>query len=242
VHAHSSAIYKRLVELVSPLEPSLEREHRCVRTTIFMGDYDYTPFGVHVDPYPQIQTVITGTRSAFFWDAEYWKDWTEADRLAPWDHVDEAHQVAMHPGDGVYWAADYEHVFSGRGTFGIALTISFPEVPAPESEIELARRRSAHHFLNVPLARPAREWKPDQLFAGDPTFPLRIASQSDAETVVVGGGCAIELPSLPMLPDLVARVNARVPFRFSDFAAMGEDAAQSLAEVLYAHYCIDAVD
>jgi hypothetical protein len=248
VHAHSPAIYKRLAEHLSALEPAFAAGDRCVRTTIFMGDYDFTPFGVHVDPYPQIQSVVSGSRSALFWESSYWEGRAAAERLAPWDHLAAARKVTMGAGDAVYWAGDYEHAFrscadafSGSGQLSIAITISFPEVPAPETATELARRRSAHHFLNVPLPRATREWGSDQLFRGEPLFALAIASRSDEEIVLVGGGCTVGIPADPALEGFVARVRTGDPFRFADFAALGEENARALVDLFYERYCIEAV-
>jgi len=232
LHAYSGAIYTRLCKLLAPLD--LTDGKRCVRTTVFVGDYDYTPFGVHVDPYPQIQCVISGTRSALFWESDYWSGRTEEERLAPWNHLEGAHRVTMAAGDAVYWAGDYEHAFSARGELGIALTISFPEIPAADTEVEQARRRSAHHFLNVPPARPSRAWRSEQLFCGHPSFPLEIVSQE----VVVVSGSAFGIPATPALSAFVARVNERKPFRVSDL----DESARELVDVFYTHYGIEAVD
>ncbi len=242
LHAYSSAIYTRLCKLLSPLD--LGDGKRCVRTTVFVGDYDYTPFGVHVDPYPQIQCVISGGRTALFWDSEYWGGRTEEERLAPWDHLEAAHRVPLKQDDAVYWAAAYEHAFSAQGELGIALTISFPPIPAPENEVEEARRRSAHHFLNVPAPRAPRTAKPEQRFLGHPLFPLTIVSEDASEIVIVGAGSAFAIPRAPSkaprraVSAFVARVNERSPFRVSDV----DESVRELVDVFWAHYCIEAVD
>src|SRR5688572_29623053 len=134
-HAHSRAIYTRIGAFVAPLERVLRADSRAVRTTVFVGDYEFTPFGVHVDPYPQIQFTITGTRSGLFWDSTYWNEKSEADRLEPWKHLERAMETPLREGDAVYWPADYEHAFWSRDGFGIGLTLSFPKVPEPDSEI-----------------------------------------------------------------------------------------------------------
>lgn len=240
--AYSAAIFGRLVERFAVLAPVLEKESRAIRTTAFVGDYAYTPFGVHVDPYPQIQCAIAGGRTAYFWDDAYWVGRTDADRMAPWKHLPAAHMLAVPTAHAVYWAGDYEHAFSSLADEpSIALTVSFPPIPPAESEIERMRRRSAHHFLNAPLARSARSFDPDQAFAGSALFPLAITA-SDSEAVVTGAGRTFTMPSNPALATFVARVNAREPFRLRDCDELHEGDARAIVELFYAHYCVEAVD
>lgn len=240
--AYSLAIFSRLVERFAALAPVLEEESRAIRTTAFVGDYAYTPFGVHIDPYPQIQCAISGGRTAYFWDDAYWVGRTEADRMAPWKHLEAAHRLAVPTGDAVYWAGDYEHAFSSLADEpSIALTVSFPPIPAATSETERLRRRSAHHFLNAPLARPAHAFDADQAFSGSALFPLTIAAANDTEAVIVGAGRTFTMPALPALATFVARVNARTPFRLRDCDELEEGDARALVELFYAHYCVDTV-
>ena len=231
-HVGSHEVYERLIRLVAPLEGILAAESRAVRTTVFVGDYEYTPFGVHVDPYPQIQCAISGERTALFWDDPYWADKSPEDRLAPWNHLAAAHELKMPAGDAVYWAPAYEHAFSSRGEHAIALTISFPEVPPPDSAVEVLRRKSAHHFLNVPPVRSAREHAKGQLFCGNPLFPITIAGDGK----LVAAGRIFEISGIPELAAFVARV-AHSPFRYSDL----DDTGRALVDVFYTHYAIDVV-
>lgn len=245
--AYSATIFARLVARFASLAPVLEQESRCIRTTAFVGDYAYTPFGVHVDPYPQVQCAVDGARTAYFWDDAYWVGRTETDRMQPWRHLEAAHAVALPSGDAIYWAGDYEHAFSSRDEGGapdqlaIALTVSFPPVPPAETEVERMRRRSAHHFLNAPLARPARAFDADQAFSGSALFPLTMAPASETEAIIVGAGRTFTMPSIPALAPFVDRVNERRPFRVHDCAELDEGDARALAELFYAHYCVDAV-
>lgn len=248
--AYSAAIFERLVERFAVLSPALERESRAIRTTAFVGDYAYTPFGVHVDPYPQIQCAVSGARTAFFWDDAYWVGRTEADRMAPWKHLQAAHEVAIPAGNAIYWAGDYEHAFSSGGEGdaatregpSIALTVSFPEIPPADSEVERIRRRSARHFLNAPLARAARSFSADHAFSGSALFPVTMTSSNDGEAIVIGAGRTFTMPCVPGLAALVARVNERRPFRLRDCEELDEGDARVILELLYAHYCVDALD
>lgn len=241
-HVGSRAVYERLVRLVAPLEAILAEQSRVVRTTVFVGDYEYTPFGVHVDPYPQIQCAISGARKALFWDDPYWAKRTEEERLAPWNHLDAAHVVDMPAGDAVYWAPAYEHAFSSCGEHAVALTVSFPEVPPPDSNVEALRRKSAHHFLNLPPARSARAFRSDQVFAGNPIHPIALASSSEGEATVVAAGQVFTISGIAALPAFVARVNDKAPFRYSDLAGLDEETARALVDVLYGYYAVDAID
>ena len=248
--AYSATIFERLVARFAPLAPVLEKESRAIRTTAFVGDYAYTPFGVHVDPYPQVQCAISGARTAFFWEDAYWVGKSEADRMAPWKHLEAAHEVAVPAHHAIYWAGDYEHAFSSRAEGGeqpsIALTVSFPEIPQADSEIERMRRRSSHHFLNAPLARPARSFTDadadaDQTFVGSALFPLALR-MGETEAVVIGAGRTFTMPSTPAVATFIARVNERRPFRLRDCTELDAGDARAIVELLYAHYGVDAVE
>jgi len=237
LHAYAPAIWKRLCALLLPLQPALEKAGRTVRTTVFVGHYQYTPFGVHVDPYPQIQCVTEGAREALFWDADYWKPYEDgnAARLAPWDHLAAAHRLPMTKGDAVFWAAFEEHAFSSSGGFAMALTISFPEIEPSAGDLEVVRRRSAHHFLNVPL--PVESSSP-RIVRGLAQFPLQVV-----ETALVGGGHAFAL-DLPVEAQrrFVDRVNAGHEFSPEDVArdlGVDLDSAQSVIDIFATHHVLE---
>jgi hypothetical protein len=246
MHAHAPpVVWERLCRLLQPFAKTLGEQSRCVKTTVFVGHYEYTPFGVHVDPYPQIQCVTTGDRSALFWKSDYWAPpLTTEDRLAPYDHLATADRIAMSSGDAVYWDANVEHAFSSSGGFAIALTISFPELPQPDSEIEKLRRASAHHFLHVPPAAPAPSLSASTRFRGNPLFPLACR-----ENTLIGGGSVLELDGLPFsaLRSFTDRViqttTAFGAFGVDDVAKdleIGEDDARAVVDALIASHCVVA--
>jgi hypothetical protein len=241
LHAYVPAMWKRLCELLPTLGDAAKIENgRAVRTAVFAGHYDYTPVGIHVDPYPQIQCVLTGERLALFWDASYCAKLTDADRMKPLAHVDAADAIPMTKGDAVYWPAGQEHLFSSKDGFAIAMTISFPEVDAPGSELEAARRRSAHHFQNVPPTIPPRP--SSKVFRGAKLFPFEVVDDS---LVSAGTSFAIGLAS-PDLQLFANRVNdTQTTFEVSDTMndlRIGEEDARELVQALVAHHCVEVVD
>ena len=92
---------------------------RTYRFNAFLGDYARTPFGYHVDPHQELvfQYVITGTRTARFWDGlSLTPDdaaWLESPTATPGRPPDV--ELTLGPGDLVFWPGSAVHGMESDG-------------------------------------------------------------------------------------------------------------------------------
>ncbi|SDZ27515.1 Cupin superfamily protein [Lysobacter sp. yr284] len=78
-------------------------------TTLFHGNYESTPVGVHRDRFATFMIPVQGRKRMRFWTR---KPWREAISTLPdyRAHLDSSFLVEAEPGDVLYWPADYYHV------------------------------------------------------------------------------------------------------------------------------------
>lgn len=83
-------------------------------TTLFHGNYESTPVGVHRDRFATFMVPLEGRKRMRFWTA---KPWTEAVSTLPdyRAHLAGSFAVEAEPGDLLYWPADYYHVGESIG-------------------------------------------------------------------------------------------------------------------------------
>lgn len=78
-------------------------------TTLFHGNYESTPVGVHRDRFATFMLPVQGRKRMRFWTQ---RPWQEAVSTLPdyRAHLDTSFAVDAEPGDMLYWPADYYHV------------------------------------------------------------------------------------------------------------------------------------
>ncbi|QQQ01729.1 cupin domain-containing protein [Lysobacter enzymogenes] len=78
-------------------------------TTLFHGNYESTPVGVHRDRFATFMVPVQGRKRMRFWTR---KPWREAISTLPdyRAHLHSSFLVEAEPGDVLYWPADYYHV------------------------------------------------------------------------------------------------------------------------------------
>ncbi|WP_363799937.1 cupin domain-containing protein [Lysobacter firmicutimachus] len=83
-------------------------------TTLFHGNYESTPVGVHRDRFATFMVPVEGRKRMRFWAQ---KPWTEAVSTLPdyRAHLATSFLVEAGPGDLLYWPADYYHVGESVG-------------------------------------------------------------------------------------------------------------------------------
>ena len=108
------ASWDALHRLQTLLHPLLQiTGPRTYRFNAFLGDYPRTPFGYHVDPHQELvfQFVLTGTRTARFWDGLSLTprdaDWLESPTATPRRPPDV--ELSLSPGDLVFWPGTAVH-------------------------------------------------------------------------------------------------------------------------------------
>lgn len=133
VPTYSYPIYSRLRHFYSGLIKEIGMPVQSADADQFLGNYRYTPFGLHKDnaesfvfitrrkrmllwPYHQLENMVNGDQR----EAGYTMDMAEV----PPALRERAIVLEGEPGDVFYWPASYWHVGEGTGT--ISLTLNLP--------------------------------------------------------------------------------------------------------------------
>ncbi|MEN5190372.1 cupin domain-containing protein [Luteimonas sp. TWI414] len=78
-------------------------------TTLFHGNYERTPVGVHKDRFATFVFVLQGRKRMRFWPTRPWQD-AVATRVDYAEHLADSFAIDVGPGDLLYWPAAYYHV------------------------------------------------------------------------------------------------------------------------------------
>ncbi len=246
VYGHT--IFDRVGAFTRLLREKVERVDpvpRGMQSNVFVGNYDFSPFGAHADGVPQMQYLVAGRRRAHFWvDPAYWRGRSHDEALRPWEHLDHAQAVDLEPGDVVYWPMTAEHVFTCK-SLAVAITVTFLPRPAATTEIERRARRSAHGFNLFPPARPADALRLDTRLRGKGTLVevARGAARSDW----VANGFIVSVEGAASTDGLLARLRSGATFAVADAMAdlrvrspdMDPDAALDLVRALFSARAVD---
>lgn len=83
-------------------------------TTLFHGNYEHTPSGVHRDRFTTFLFALQGRKRMRFWPARPWSE--PVSTLIDYrPYLDRSFSVDVEPGDLLYWPASYYHVGEGVG-------------------------------------------------------------------------------------------------------------------------------
>lgn len=123
-------------------------------STLFHGNYERTPVGVHKDRFATFLFALQGRKRMRFWAR---RPWTEAvaTRVEYAQYLDASFAIDVVPGDVLYWPADYYHVGETAGG-GHATSIN---VGIPRHEHRLAYDLEGMQQA-APSPRPARDPAP----------------------------------------------------------------------------------
>ena len=91
-------------------------------TTLFHGNYEHTPVGVHKDRFSTFLFALSGKKRMRFWRQKPWSEpvSTILDYQA---HLDTSFVVEVEPGDALYWPWTYFHVGESAGG-GVATSVN----------------------------------------------------------------------------------------------------------------------
>jgi hypothetical protein len=101
-------------------------------TTLFHGNYDHSPVGVHKDRFATFMTGVREPKRMRFWPDRPWTEevttMTSYDRFRP-----TSFEVTVQPGDLLYWPSSYYHVGETAGS-------------RPATSVNIGVPREEHHI------------------------------------------------------------------------------------------------
>lgn len=118
-HEKTAAILR---ELLAPLISRVGIPAKNVESTLFAGDYDVTPFGIHKDDSADVLTlVLVGKKQMLVWPEEYFDEHPERlEQLQLGNEAiglfrQDATVLEAEPGDIMYWPGSAYHVATSTG-------------------------------------------------------------------------------------------------------------------------------
>lgn len=108
-HSHRWRLWHREREFFAPLWREAGLPITGAITTLFHGNYESTPVGVHRDRFATFMIPVEGRKRMRFWASKPWREpvSTLPDYRA---HLRSSFLIEAGPGDVLYWPADYYHV------------------------------------------------------------------------------------------------------------------------------------
>lgn len=165
---------------------------RTYRFNAFLGDYARTPFGYHVDPHQELvfQFVITGTRTARFWDGlSLTRDdagWLENPVATPRRPPEV--QLTLSPGDVVFWPGTAVHGMEPDGpTLALSLVIDRASPRSRAAVIESLECATAGGKPALPAVDEQATIELTDVLERRSPFPIRYERFDDALIVGVCG-------------------------------------------------------
>ncbi|MGW4382426.1 JmjC domain-containing protein [Kitasatospora sp. NPDC004531] len=128
-HAFHAAQWERQRAFFDPLWERVGLPLSGAITTLFHGNYEHTPVGVHQDRFATFMFALEGRKRMRFWRE---RPWTEpvSTKLDYQAHLADSFTAEPEPGDLLYWPARYYHV--GESVDGATATSVNVGVPRKE--------------------------------------------------------------------------------------------------------------
>src|SRR6218665_1435357 len=157
---------KAIRGVVAPLIERIGIPAKNVESTIFAGDYDVTPFGIHKDESAEVLTlIIAGKKQMLVWPQEYFDEHPERLQMLPLGNeaishfIQDATVLEAHPGDLMYWPGSAYHVATSAGGVVATCGIGFWHKALPSDAVgELGRELVASKLGSQNTVVAA--WKP----------------------------------------------------------------------------------
>jgi hypothetical protein len=175
-HGHSHAVWSAARAMFAPLWQRIGLPLTGAITTLFHGDYEATPVGVHKDRFTTMLFALAGRKRMRFWPV---RPWTEpVSTMTRYDaYLATSFAIEVGPGDVLYWPSSYYHVGEAAGGVSISVNIGIPidghrtayvvddlvSCPGDGADLAQAERRRRLAPRHGPLVRGA-------LTAGDPLW------------------------------------------------------------------------
>lgn len=137
-------------------------------TTLFHGNYEHTPTGVHLDRFTTFLFALKGRKRMRFWRE---KPWTApvSTLLDYQPYLKTSFVAEVEPGDLLYWPSSYYHVGESAGP-GVASSVNVG-IPISEHRMLYSVEDVLHGAFSTPVSVEASPLVPGALGAGGVLSP-----------------------------------------------------------------------
>lgn len=172
VQAYDAALWLRLRDFLHPLYEHTGMPGDSAKATIFAGNYDRTPFGLHRGSSGNFMFVVDGEKRMRTWPDAFFRGQEDLTyRLDYERYNDDSIVLDADVGDVIYWPSDYWHIGeSSDGRMSAAVSLALFMDPRPAEDLmaiagRMARARIAAGESEVDALRAA---------ASDPRLELAL--------------------------------------------------------------------
>ncbi|HEX3761564.1 MAG TPA: cupin domain-containing protein [Kofleriaceae bacterium] len=124
-HTHAPAVAAAARETFAPLWQRIGLPLTGAITTLFHGDYEATPTGVHKDRFTTLLFALAGRKRMRFWPVRPWT--APVSTITDYDaYRATSFAIEVGPGDVLYWPSSYYHVGEAAGGVSISVNIGIP--------------------------------------------------------------------------------------------------------------------
>ena len=157
VQAYDATLWLRLREFLRGLFEHTSLPGDACKATVFLGNYERTPFGLHRGDSANFMFVVEGRKRMRTWPDAFFHGKENLTHKLAYEHYN-ADSIVMdaEPGDVIFWPSDYWHIGeSVDGGLSSAVSVALFMTPRPTADV-MARAASLVHARMagaVPAAR-----------------------------------------------------------------------------------------
>lgn len=137
VQAHDAALWQRLRDFLRGLYAHTGLPGDAAKATVFLGNYDRTPFGLHRGNSGNFMFVVDGEKRMRTWPDAFFRGKEDLTHRLAYEHYN-ADSIVMdaEPGDVIYWPSDYWHIGESVDG-GLSSAVSLALFMSPRSSADM---------------------------------------------------------------------------------------------------------
>lgn len=118
---HDEKLWTALCERLQPFFRTFGIPFNSIETFLFLGNYEKTPFGIHVDNAGTFHFPVHGRKNIRLWTPEYVEQRPFLKNAREYgEHLAASTVVHADPGCALYWPSDRWHIAEGDGSFSVS--------------------------------------------------------------------------------------------------------------------------
>jgi hypothetical protein len=186
VQAFDASLWLRLREFLRGLFEQTGLPGDACKATVFLGNYDRTPFGLHRGDSANFMFVVEGEKRMRTWPDAFFRDKENLTHRLDYERYnDDSIVMDAGPGDVIFWPSDYWHIGeSVSGGLSSAVSVALFMTPRPAANViaHVAPIVHAHMTGDAPTASLGAHLGPLERIALEATRARSalIAAASDA--------------------------------------------------------------
>jgi 50S ribosomal protein L16 3-hydroxylase len=118
-------IWFRLRQFLRGLYEQVGMPRGHAKATVFLGNYQKTPFGLHQGDSNNFQFVVAGAKRLRLWPADFFRHREDmSNRIGYERYLDGSIVLDAEPGDLIYWPAGYWHIGESVGGYAMGISVA----------------------------------------------------------------------------------------------------------------------